>query len=373
MAIIFVCSIGDIQSVVQTKAADLELLFLDTTVQSEKCIKLRWWKEKKATSYVIYRKSFDYHGESFDYHKKGKYKKIATVSSKKNSYADKTVKAKKWYVYKVVGYKKKKKVASSIIGVENTAKPTIYWKEWVECSVEAAPNSVKLAWYLSGGVPPEGYEVYRSDDGKKFKKIRTKNKKYEAIDENVKPKHTYYYKVRGYYKSAGKKTYTAFSEVTKKKTINMAGKYQVRRVEEQNVSPSAITLEITSDKYNGNLILDADGEWNVLCEKDEEGDLYSYLFVYGSGSILGYSTDGKDWKEGKNVTIRPGETVFVRFQIMDEEGNQVDVTSMTSLTFELYDGKDDTKYASHKYTPCIYFDAIKDTSFEAYIDGENYL
>lgn len=367
LAVIFVCSIGGIQPSVQTKAA--AYMDVDATAQSAKSIKLQWKKQKNVTSYVIYRCSANYRdvGEGGLPDKKCKYKKIATVSSKKTSYVDKSVKANKWYSYEIRGYRKKKEVARGKNHVY-TVMSEVDWDEW-QNRAKTTPNSIQLGWTRTNGIKPDGYEVYRADNHSDFKKIQPKEEKGEMFDKTVKPKQTYYYKVRGYYKNGEKKTYTAFSRVTKHQAVNYEGKYKVKRIKEQNVSPSAITLEITSEEYNADLILDAKGEWGISCVKKDKSE------SGGTGLIEAYSTDGNHWKKpvGENVWIRGGETVSIRFQVVNEDGKPMDLTSMTSI--QLYYADEDDEYDASEYgiyEPLIEFDAIKDTSFKVTMNYELY-
>ena len=66
------------------------------TAKSSKAVNLKWNKASNASGYYIYRSTS----------KNGKYTKIATVSSSKNTFKDKSVKSNKTYYYKVKAYRK---------------------------------------------------------------------------------------------------------------------------------------------------------------------------------------------------------------------------------------------------------------------------
>lgn len=350
LVVIILCQMGGIQSPLQSKAAaDLNL---EVTVQSEKSVKLSW-KKKKNISVVIYRRT-----------KNSKSKKIATVSSGKNTYVDKKVKAKKDYTYEIYGYQNKKQVYYDYWDVYTGVVKT----EWVDCQeveAESTPQSITLRWDKNIGIKPAGFEIYRSENFDDFKKIKTLNASaYEYIDKTVQAKHTYRYKIRALYKTnAGKKKYGAFSRITKHRAVYNQGKYEMQVIEEQNVSPSAITVSFTSVVYNGDLTLDFYDRWDVTC-KDRDKKVR-----YGCGHISAYSTDGEHWKKsvGEKIRILEGETVYIRFCIVDENDNPLDLTTMRSV--EMYNDND-TYYDG--FLTIISFDLKKDNFFETRLNGEFY-
>ena len=362
---------GGVQQPLKTKAASDNSLKFDVKAQFGKSVKLIWKKKAKITSYVIYRLDEKYINKDEE---EKNFRKIATVSAKKNSFTDRSVKENILYQYRIWAYQKKKKVCYSDSWARTT-KASIYG-DYCQQSNEQTPKSIELVWLIAGGAAPAGYEIYRADNFNDFKRIETgKASKYEYgsydsfhyVDKTVKAGHTYYYKIRGYYIDAGKKTYTEF-DFFEYKAVNGRGQYTSKPVKMQNASPSAIAVAITSEEYNGELIIESDCVWSAKCtgENQDEEDYEDYEDYEADAYtvIRAYSRDGKHWKKpvGEKLRIYGGETVYICFEIL-HEGEPVDLTNMKSLyIYTDIDDDDNVTYDDYSFWE-IGFDALKETEF----------
>ena len=177
-------------------------------------ITLKWNNSEYAVGYIIYR--------SLD---NKKWTQIGTTEE--NYYFDKSLTYNKKYYYKIMGYNN---VANSNYSnvVAKTIKPNK-----VELSIKSAgTNNIKLGWEK---VSVNGYEVYSSIDQKKWTKLTTitKNDTLEYNAKKLKENKKYYFKVRAFKTTNGKKVYGTYSDVVSTKT-----------------APKKPTLKITLKDYN---------------------------------------------------------------------------------------------------------------------------
>ncbi len=174
---------------------------------------LKWNKVKGVSGYKIYRATS----------KKGKYKYIKTVSSKKNSYTDK-VKKYSTYYYKMRTY------VSTSSGKVHSEYSSIKQKMPVgKVTLRKVKYSNKkntITWDRVSDV--KGYRIYRSTSEKgTYKKIATvsKNKK-SYTDKSLSLGKTYYYKVKAYAKKGKTDLQGQYSNIkstatgTKKQRMN---------------------------------------------------------------------------------------------------------------------------------------------------------
>lgn len=165
-----------------------------------KGIRLSWNRSKKAKGYILYRAT----------KRTGPYKRIHKVGRKTTHYFDRKAVAGKKYYYRVKAYLREngKTVysdASNIVRKKTTLK-----RPALEARVEG--GRALLSWNEVKGA--QGYQIYRS------KKKRKGYKKVDAIQgksatsyasQRLKSGKRYYFKVRAYRKTAGKKGYGTFS------------------------------------------------------------------------------------------------------------------------------------------------------------------
>lgn len=372
----FVCVFSILQLQQSTQVRAWNHLSLNATVTSKTKVKLSW-KKKNVSSYRVYRASLNKNGDC------GKFKRIATLSRSKTSYTN-SVSYKKYYRYEVRGYNSKGKLIYSgendvFSGVSNVS-----WAEYQWCDAKISPSAIPLEWNCDNGLRPTGYEVYRSENGKTFKKLKTLKNVYKYTDKSVKAKHTYYYKIRAYRTLSGKKIYGAYSEPVKHSAVNKDGKYSVELLP-GNVasssaisgasviapiltSPGSISMIVTSKKMNGNLKLDSHIYWDT-CFTFKAADGTEQT-KFGTATSHLYRSNGTDWQEvedKKVVTLKPNETFYLRFDF-EKTDLMGDIASASSVSFDSFYGG--VEYNGFKSN--IYFTIPEDNVFSAVIDGERY-
>lgn len=250
-----------------------------------------------------------------DIYNRKNFKKIATLSGKKKSYIDK-VKFNKNYAYEVVAYQKKGKKYKEIgsdrcYAYSGVAKAV--WYEYSFCDAMTTPKMIPINASVDGlGFRPDGFQIYRSTDGKKFKKLKTVKKKswlLEYNDQTVQSNVTYYYKIRAFRTIGKKKYYGAFSDVERHSAVNYKGKYSVKLLSKEGDAIPSLTVCLTSDAGNGDLVLEKGlfyGCWGYLDLDDARVAL----------DLTQYSYDGKNWHylKDKATVVKPGQSIYLKFE-----------------------------------------------------------
>lgn len=356
IALVCVCFLGILQVPAQVNASSY--IKLNATAISKTQVKLSW-KKKSVSSYNIYRATVNKNDSC------GKFKKIATLSKSKVSYTDK-VSYKQQYCYRIYGYKNGKQVYHGEAYVYSGV-PASNWDEYQFCDAKISPTAIPLTWYSDNGLKPTGYEIYRSENGKTYKKLKTlqRPKTTSYTDKTVQAKHTYYYKVRAYRTMSGKKVYGKYSESVKHCAVNQFGIYELKPLTDQTVSPSAVSVAVTSATLNGTMTF-KNPECSATCtfeDKDETAKKESY-----PAKMTMYSLDGNTWKDiedEKTYTVKAGETIYLRFFVYDEQGMEIDLTTASSVMFEA-----DVTY--NGFASVIQFAFPQDNSFKTDLIGEYY-
>jgi len=230
--------------------------------------------------------------------KKGSYKQIGTVKRKSGamtgSYTDKNVKIGKKYYYKVVTYKNisgGKMLRSAYSGVKGiTAAPSI-----TTVKVKSAGNeSLKVTWKkvkASKNRYVKGYAIYRStSENGKYRKIKTINKGTTTsyVDKGLVTGNTYYYKVRTFCTSGGKKIYSDYSDPASMQVL--PGKPSI-----QVVAANYNTITVSWKKVEG-----CDG-YRVYRATEKDGK-YKSVKTCSSVNTLSY----------KNSKLETGKTYYYK-------------------------------------------------------------
>jgi len=297
-------------TLIPQKAEAAPIRNVTAITKSKTKIKLKWKANKKVSQIRIYRTS----NMKKDPYNRKNLKKIATLSGKKRAYTDK-VKFKKNYVYAVVAYQKKggkyEEIGSDICfaysGVAKTE-----WDEYSFCDAMTTPNMIPIkASVLNMGFRPDGFQIYRSSNGKDFKKIKTIQKKSYTLyyeDQSVQSHNTYYYKIRAFRRIGEKKYYGAFSSVERHSAVNNEGKYSVKVLSEEGNAIPSLTICLTSDMGNGDLLFGA-----------KHNDCWGYLNIDYSNilelDLWQYSYDNKIWYslKDKSAVLKPGQSIYLKF------------------------------------------------------------
>jgi|GEM_PF-2209839 len=142
--------------------------------------------------------------------KNGSYSLLATVKGTNHNHAN--LKTGNTYHYKVSTYKDSVESAhSAVVSATPALKKPV--------SVKATAKSKKIIITAKSVTGATGYEIYKSTKKSSgYKIIKTvKNSSLKYTDKKVKKGKTYYYKVKAYRTVDGKKVYSPFSSVVKKK------------------------------------------------------------------------------------------------------------------------------------------------------------
>ena len=372
LAFVCVCSLCNVQAPTKVNAASY--MNLNATAISKTQVKLTW-KKKSVSSYKIYRATVNKNDTC------GKFKKIATVSKSKVSYTNK-VTYKQKYCYRIYGYKNGKKIYQGEEYVYSGV-PASGWDEYQFCDAKISPTAIPLNWYAENGLKPTGYEIYRSENGKTYKKIKTLKNVNKYTDKTVQAKHTYYYKVRAYRTISGKKVYGKYSESVKHSAVNKNGIYSMdilpgdvasaSAVSGSSViapilsSPASIYVVVSSDAMNANITMESGNLWDAEftfkaedgTEKTESGHAYGYI----------YQLKGDAWLEVEDendVTIKPGETFYIRFDLRKD--NMADMASVSAVTLDAYYGG----ITYNGFESLTSFTIPDDKTFTVSINGERY-
>ncbi len=283
-----------INSDVTPRAAAFELTQLTVKASSTKNVKVKvkWAKSKKASIYRIYRskafKNEPFFGLS---NKKLKYKKIKTVGSSTTKCTDSGLKFKRWYVYKVVAYKKSgssyKKIGTSDFTIY-TGPDTVMWDEYLYADGYISPSRIDLTMYYGGqGMNSSGIEIYRKETGGKYEKIKTIKRDKESYcatyqDESVVTGTTYKYKVRSYKKVGGKKRYGQWSDVMTKRAVTQNGSFAATYLDPASgESVDQLLIQVDSNSETGDLKFTSERLYPY-----DDPDGFNFFKVY-------YSTDGQ--------------------------------------------------------------------------------
>lgn len=193
-------------------------------------LKLEWLSDENDTIYKVYRSNS----------KKGKYKEIKTLTE--NTFINNGLKYGKTYYYKVITTHNN--VTSNIVSKKVTPN-----KVNVKI-LNVGQNNIKISWNKES---VKGYEIYRSTNNKKWKKVKTISKKSTISFNNTKLSinKTYYYKVRSYVVVNKRKVYSGFSNIVNAKTLTKKQKEVVDKIKKLNTykySREEISSKINSDK-----------------------------------------------------------------------------------------------------------------------------
>lgn len=166
-------------------------------------INMKWNKQKNAYGYEVYRATS----------KNGKYTKVKTTTS--TTFKNSKLKSGKNYYYKVCAYKlvngtkEYGEYSDTVLMGTQTAKPSI--------KVTTKKRQAKITWKKVNGA--NGYEVYMSSSksGKYIKIKSTTSKVLTFTKKKLVKGKKYYFKVRAFRKVNGKKIYSGWSKVVKRK------------------------------------------------------------------------------------------------------------------------------------------------------------
>lgn len=321
------CLLPDISA-----SASVNWLNLTMSVNNKYEVKIKWNK-KSVDKYTIYRATYD--SKSGDL---SKYKKIASLSGEKSSYVDKKVKKNTLYYYVLKGYRNSKlkyRGENSVTaGLADSA-----WDEYIFTSGAFSPTELSLVGYTYAGMKPDGFKIYRSENGSPFKRIKTVKPKsgsygLEYVDKTVEPGHTYSYKFRTYKVIGNQTIYGPYSEVCTASAVHAVGHYTSEIIAKEGKVKSIILKLIPDDPYNGTLGLSTYTNGIFVCGGDDiryidplsdfsdNEDVQYSVCLHASQ----YSLDGKNWTRLKHTQkqISSEGPIYIKLQKYASEDGSID-------------------------------------------------
>ena len=144
-------------------------------------------------------------------------------------------------------------------------------------------NNIKVAW---DKVNVTGYEIYRSEDNKKWTKVTTitKNSTLNYNNKKLKANKKYYYKARAYKTVSGKKVYGSYSDVAYTRTapVTPTLKVSIKNYDAMNVSigeakgAAIYRLEKSLDGSTYTLVEEFPNNGTVAQDSQELGKTYYF-------------------------------------------------------------------------------------------------
>lgn len=317
---------------IKTKASGTKQIMLELKPYLNK-VKLKWPKKKGVSYYTIHKVKVTKKVVKDDYYiAKKKYKKVATVSGKKTSFKDKSVKTNKRYAYFIQGYKKKGSKSTlkytSFTEIYNDAytgldKPTIfrYYSDNFENDAHVAYFHLS---YGSGINPTKTYVYRKAADEKSYTKFKFKAMPNSDDDplvycaNKLRSNIKYTFKVKTYYKKGKKKYSSKYSSTYKITPCNSSAKFSA-------TTPTAAGVRV--DEFIVKLAGHVDnGKTTFYYYSSSDDDYYSYTDTsnvhkeYGV-AITEYSMDGTNWKSLKNTTVttKSNEIIYLKFKMIKRE------------------------------------------------------
>ena len=226
--------------------------------------------------------------------------------------------------------------------------PVIKWS--TRHYFDATPQTITISFTCERKkgkkLRPDGYVIYRYDTAKKAAYADKKGAKYQKLakkcavikkteyktycsytDKDVKPRRTYYYRVRTYKMQKGKKLLGRYSSVRSFSAINGTGRYSVKLISDRKEweEHRSVVLRIKSAARNGDLVICGKGLkfcsfYNFKPDIDLEDPLYfpikKLAVRKGEGEWVTVYENGKIWK---TVTIKEKTSADIRIELKENE------------------------------------------------------
>ena len=297
------------------QSAELKRFPLKTVMKREDRVKLRL-TEDNISKYVIYRADAKADGTV-----SGSYKKVITMYGTNISYVDE-MEAGKYYSYKVYGYEKVNgKHVQTMVGQRLVyAGHYTMWDEYQHCDAKITPEEIPLRLNIEEEYTPDGYVIYRKETtgGKyeKIAKIETKDRYIEYVDRDVETGKSYFYRARAYHYVNGKKVFAIYTNPVRMSAVNRIGIYQYEMLTPANEKTTGLTMKVTSDEKNGQLVMGMGADWCSLSYYTEYG--YEGEEIDVAMYLAEYSYDNENWtgftEKGEELVINAGETIYLKFE-----------------------------------------------------------
>ena len=307
-------SVNSQASQTANQPAELKSFSLKTIMKREDRVKIRL-TEENVSKYVIYRADAKADGTL-----SGSYKKVITMYGTNISYVDEMEEGK-YYSYKVYGYEKvngkhvQTKVGQRLVYAGHYT----MWDEYQHCDAKITPEEIPLRLNIEEEYTPDGYVIYRKEEGGKYKKIakiETKDRYIEYVDRDVETGKSYFYRARAYHYVKGKKVFAIYTNPVRMSAVNRIGIYQYEILTPANEKTTGLTMKVTSDEKNGKLVMGMGANWCSLSYYTEYG--YEGEELDAAMYLAEYSYDNENWtgftEKGEELVINAGETIYLKFE-----------------------------------------------------------
>ena len=307
-------SVNSQASQTANQPAELKSFSLKTIMKREDRVKLRL-TEENVSKYVIYRADAKADGTL-----SGSYKKVITMYGTNISYVDEMEEGN-YYSYKVYGYEKvngkhvQTKVGQRLVYAGHYT----MWDEYQHCDAKITPEEIPLRLNIEEEYTPDGYVIYRKEEGGKYKKIakiETKDRYIEYVDRDVETGKSYFYRARAYHYVKGKKVFAIYTNPVRMSAVNRIGIYQYEILTPANEKTTGLTMKVTSDEKNGKLVMGMEANWCSLSYYTEYG--YEGEELDAAMYLAEYSYDNENWtgftEKGEELVINAGETIYLKFE-----------------------------------------------------------
>lgn len=272
-------------------------------------------KQEKASKFIIYRAAAKKDGTA-----SGAYKRLTSLIGSNVTYTD-TITTGKYYLYKACGYQKNggayRKICEGQLLVYGGWSAA--WKEYQHCDARVTPEAIPLEVYAGEEFTPDGYIIYRRKLGENYKRlavIKSRKGSVKYTDKDVETGKTYLYKARAYRYVNGKKMVGIDTDEVRLSAVNRYGSYQYEILTPVGEETKELTMKLTSEADNGELIFVSGGDsgsLNYYSESEEDGEVFDVSLV-----LTGFSYDNENWtafsKAWETLRMKGGETIYLRFE-----------------------------------------------------------
>ncbi len=327
-ALILICTL-----LPQSVAADSTTKFsqrpvITTATASETSVKIGWTKVSGAAGYEVYRALPD-----------KPFRKIKTIKNGNTlQYIDKGLRRNAAYYYRIKAYKvvKGKKVYGRYSWSEQGTAGIIEGLRGFSAYI-SDKEAIYLHWYCPDGT--DGALIYRSVKKASGYKLIAKVKTDvngggdEYVDRKVEAGKTYYYKACPYVTYKGAAIKGKFTKVSTRRAMHDNPKADV------TITPfgeKELIFKVTMKTYGYGaefFIIDTEDSFLGKIElyqtwKDGTAEEHRETLL----KITGLSDDGKDYRTNGSLTVKPGETVYIK----TAAGEPVAVDEEENLEYDIY-------------------------------------
>lgn len=313
---------------------------LKAKAKSYNTIKLTWNKPKAADGYQIQRSTSAGSG----------FKTIKKYSSgSRKSYANRKVTCGKTYYYRIRSYAKIKVRKNGKTKTKTVYSPwsavaekaTTLGTVKIKSAEGSSKTSVRITWKRCAGA--QGYEIYRSTTQDGVYELAGTGKGTSYIDKELEENSIWYYKVRAFRKSKGKKTYGGFSKVKEgkvKESSSSSSIYDNDKLAElfpdgvpttaAAMQPYLAKVEVPIKVLKSDKVTMSSGTLTLTVHKDLKDKIYAaFLDMYNINFPITSGTYCYSWRDVTGSSSRSHHSYGVAIDINPASNPMVGYTSGT--------------------------------------------